>query len=89
MNENLKKSLVIIMVSLLVGCAQITGSGSTSDPDPNTMTDTDTGTGRTDEEQAAWEQCLRDNMAVAIAWEIIEQQCAASVSPQSDPLDMR
>lgn len=89
MNEKLKKSLVMIVVSLLVGCAQITGSGSTSNPDPNTMTGTDTGTGRTDEEQAAYEQCLRDNMAVATAWEVIEQQCAASVSPQSDPLDMR
>lgn len=85
MNEKLTKSLVIIMVSLLVGCAQITGSGSTSDPDPNAMTDT----GRTDEEQAAYEQCLRDNMAVATAWEVIEQQCAASVSSQGDPLDMR
>ena len=64
------KSLMMISLLFLVGCAAVPDAPS-----------------GTDEEQAAYEQCLQDNMAVAIAWEIIEQRCAASVSPAPDPLD--
>ena len=68
------KSLAMILALLPGGCAQLSEADGKS---------------RTDKEQAAYEQCLQDNMAVSIAWEIIEQQCAASVSPHSDPLDRR
>lgn len=64
------KSLMMISLLFLVGCAAVPDAPS-----------------RTDEEQAAYEQCLQDNMAVSVAWEVIEQQCAASVSSESDPLD--
>ncbi len=40
----------------------------------------------TDQQRADYEQCLQDNMAVATAWEVIQQQCAASVSGEDDPL---
>ena len=68
------KSLAMISALLVGGCAQLSEADGKS---------------WTDEEQAAYEQCLQDNMAVSIAWEIIEQQCAASVSPQDGPLDSR
>ncbi len=51
---------------------------------------TETGkTAWTAEQQAAYDQCLQDNMAVAIAWEMIEQSCREEVGGNADPLDLR
>ncbi len=40
-------------------------------------------------QQAAYEQCLEDNMAAAVAWEMIEQSCREQVEGEADPLRLR
>jgi len=37
----------------------------------------------TDAQRTAYEQCLQDNMAVATAWEAIEQGCKDQVAAES------
>ncbi|MBL4664608.1 MAG: hypothetical protein JKY23_01395 [Nitrospinaceae bacterium] len=41
----------------------------------------------TSEAEAAYQQCLQDNMAVATAWEMIEQSCRERVAGSNDRLD--
>lgn len=40
-----------------------------------------------DARQAAYQQCLEDNMAVAMAWEAIEEMCRERTSGEDTPLD--
>ncbi len=37
--------------------------------------------------EAAYQQCLEDNMAVAMAWEAIEEMCRKRTSGKDHPLD--
>lgn len=37
--------------------------------------------------EAAYQQCLEDNMAAAMAWEAIEQSCRERVNADDNPLD--
>lgn len=37
--------------------------------------------------EAAYQQCLEDNMAVAMAWKAIEQSCRERTSGDDHPLD--
>ena len=44
-------------------------------------------TGWSADQQAAYDRCLEENMAVATAWEIIEQQCRDRIDGgQGNPL---
>lgn len=36
--------------------------------------------------EAAYQQCLRDNMAVAMAWEAIEARCRDETGAEGDPI---
>lgn len=38
---------------------------------------------------AAYQQCLEDSMAVAMAWEAIEEMCRERTEAEGDPLDLR
>ncbi len=44
--------------------------------------------GWTAEQQAAYDQCLQDNMAVSVAWEMIEQSCRDEVDGKKGPADL-
>jgi len=58
----------------LVGCAP-TANGKDEELSP--------------QEKAAYDQCLQDNMMVATAWEVIEQQCLDQVKGRDhDPLSL-
>ncbi len=37
--------------------------------------------------EAAYEQCLRDSMAVAMAWEAIEERCRDEAGTEKEALD--
>lgn len=37
--------------------------------------------------EAAYRQCLEDNMAAAMAWEAIERMCRERTSAENHPLD--
>ena len=37
--------------------------------------------------QGAYQQCLEDSMAVAMAWEAIEEMCRERTSGEDHPLD--
>lgn len=39
--------------------------------------------------EAAYQQCLHDSMAVAMAWEAIEEMCRERTEADGDPLDLR
>jgi PBP1b-binding outer membrane lipoprotein LpoB len=39
--------------------------------------------------EAAYQQCLQENMAIAMAWEAIETMCRERTSADSDPLDLK
>jgi len=43
----------------------------------------------TAEQQTAYDQCLQDNMAAAMAWEMIEQSCREQTGAEGDPLGVR
>jgi|GEM_PF-2846943 len=43
--------------------------------------------GLTSAEQAAYEQCLRDHMAVATSWSMIEENCRDSVTGGPEPFE--
>lgn len=73
------RPLTLVLCLFLVGCTQ---SSQPQSSDGAGLT-----TQWTDEERAAYEQCLQDNMAVSVAWEVIEAQCAAAVDDESDPLN--
>jgi len=45
--------------------------------------------GLTAEQQAAYDQCLQDNMAAAMAWEMIEQSCREQAGMEGDPPGLR
>ncbi|MGD2132711.1 MAG: hypothetical protein PVI23_07955 [Maricaulaceae bacterium] len=44
--------------------------------------------GFTSDQRAAYDQCLQDNMAVATAWELIEESCRREVLEDPDPLKL-
>ena len=39
----------------------------------------------TTEDEAAYQQCLKDNMAASVAWEMIEQSCRDQVEGKDGP----
>ncbi|HXI86059.1 MAG TPA: hypothetical protein VNH64_01265 [Parvularculaceae bacterium] len=39
--------------------------------------------------EAAYQQCLKDSMAVAMAWEAIEAMCRKNSEADGDPLNLR
>ena len=43
----------------------------------------------TAEERAAYEKCLEESIMVAMAWEVIQQQCRDSVNRTAEPLSAR
>ena len=43
--------------------------------------------GLTSAEQAAYEQCLRDHMAAATSWDMIEQNCRESATGGAEPFE--
>lgn len=79
--EKIVKPLIIVFCLFLSGCAQIS--------QPQGSDTLGSSPKWTDEERAAYEKCLEDNMAMSVAWEVIEAQCAASVAGEKDPLDAR
>ena len=52
-------------------------------------TETKDNAARSATDEAAYQQCLQDNMAASIAWEMIEQNCREQVGgEEADPLDV-
>lgn len=63
---------------LLAAIAALAACASRPDAAPNADTAA---------QEAAYQQCLRDNMAVAMAWEAIEEMCRERTSGEDHPLD--
>ena len=38
-----------------------------------------------DADEAAYQTCLQENMAAAVAWEMIEESCRKQVAGEDDP----
>ena len=76
----MKITPVLVLVPILGACAHPVGSQQEGTLDPQL----------TPEQEAAYEKCLQENMAVATAWELIEEQCRKAVmSDSDDPLGAR
>lgn len=65
------------LLAALVGC----GSGEEYPPSLNLN-------GLTDTQQIAYDQCLLERQAEAVAIELIEQSCKDNVTGATDPLDL-
>lgn len=72
----MKQSLLAGMAALVcVGCL---GDRTEVTPEPTP--------GMSEAEQAAYQACLQRNMAVAVAWSVIEENCAREARGEKDPL---
>ena len=70
----MKRLAAAVMIFCAVGC--------TPSPPPTPAADP----AMTAEQKSVYELCLERNMAVATAWELIEQQCRAQALDKPDPL---
>ena len=75
------------MKRLMAGVAALAACACTSAPADVVETENDL----TPEQQIAYEKCLKDNMAVAVAWEIIEARCLEEAQGEAwiDPLQVK
>ena len=65
-------------LSLLAAIAALAACASRPDAKPEADTAA---------QEAAYQQCLQDNMAVAMAWEAVEEMCRERTSGEDHPLD--
>lgn len=73
--------LTALLLASIAACAEGT-LGTEPETAPALMNER----GLTAEQEAAYQQCLQDNMAVAMAWEIIEQTCLEEARGDAKPL---
>lgn len=68
-------ALALVLLAVACARAETPTAATESQLQPESLPE-----GLTAKQQAAYEQCLHDNMAVATAWEMIEQGCLEEVT---------